>query len=104
MPTNSYTNILQGADRGSQIMGALGNLTNSIGNAYQGYASGNDERDLVEFFTKEQATPENIKLFAAKHPQMPLQDIYTKASMIGRQKTMMAAKDLLRYASRREYR
>jgi hypothetical protein len=94
MPNNSYTNMLQGADRGSQIMGALGNLTNSIGNAYQGYSSGNDERDLVEFFTTKQATPENIQLFAAKHPQMPLQDIYTKSSVIGRQRQMVAAKNL----------
>jgi hypothetical protein len=74
-------------------MGAMRALGTSIGNAWQGYESGQDEKALVDFFTNRDTTPENLQKFMAEHPRMPQVDVYTRASIVGRQRKMKDVSD-----------
>ena len=92
MPDISYQMQLlkqmQDPNSESSPMGAMRALGRAIGNAWQGHEAGTDEKDLVDFFTKNDTTPEKMQEFMGGHPRMPQVDVYTKASIIGRQKKM----------------
>lgn len=92
----SYLQMLQNPQSENSPMGAMRALGQSIGNAYQGYESRNDEQDLMKTLLTQDATPETIQKFAADHPQMPVQDIYVKSSIIGRQKKAQQMKDMVK--------
>jgi hypothetical protein len=92
MPDISYQMQLQNAAQ-NQPMQSLDTLMNSIGNTWQRREAGIDERAVVDFFTKNPATPESIQRFRAEHPQMPLMDVYKYAGAMETQKKAQGMKD-----------
>jgi hypothetical protein len=93
MPDISYQLQLAQAAQNSPMQ-AMSQLGTSIGNAWQGYESGNDERDLVKFFTENDTSPEKMQEFMSTHKNMPPVDVWTKASIVGRQKKAQLMKDV----------
>src|SRR3990167_9128638 len=94
MPDISYQMQLAQAAQ-QQPMKDLSTLMNTVGNTWQNYEKGEDERDAVTFFTGNEPTEENIKTFMESHRNMPPNDVVNYAVVIGKQKRAMKVKDFM---------
>lgn len=92
----SYIQQLQDVRNPNSPMGALDRLGSSIGNAWQGYQGGADEREATKFFMDNSVSPETIQQFSSTHPQMPLMDVYRYAGAIATQKKAQKMKDRIK--------
>lgn len=97
MPDISYQmqlmNQMQDPNSPNSPIGAMNQLANSIGNAWQHNQAGADEQAAVNYFTQNDTTPENLQKFTSEHPQMPIADAWKYASIVGRQREGTKALD-----------